>query len=370
MKINRIAELKVKKIVRINYIVLMQIVLLTFFVLIAFNIKSIVENDLYRYYEWSREYAQRPFVSLVKETRLDSKIVVALFWFAGKINCLGLIPAITVLVVYGIAFWIIYDTGKSLEIKQEIVYYLVFATSLMQFSSIASNVRNVMAFAILALASYRDLYKNKKNILTMFLYLLPCGLHITAVIFILARIFLPVYKKFRWYCVGVLIFIPPCVELLFSHSYLFKKFPFIKALIEKAHYYYFSFGETEWGRAVAQSGFEQSRKTVFFLVTVMLLLLSFCAVKKIRKIAPKYINAVLYAEISVLLTITSMYIPVPTYFRFSIIMLILYSITFFLVMKFHIQKRGLIPIMYAGYSIIVLYGLMSQLYHFYFNFRF
>lgn len=369
MKTIKILNLKLKKIILVDYIAASQVILLALFVLITFNLKPIVENDLYRYFEMANDYSGKQFITVMKETTLDFKVAAALFWFSGKINCLGLIPATTVFIVYGITFWIINDAGKTLEIKSEILHYLLLSLALMQFDVIASNVRNVTAFAVSALAAYRDLFKNKKNVITVILYLLPCGLHITAVIFLLARILLPIYKKFHLLCISFVILTPTLIKTLFFYNYIFEKIPFVRETIKKAHYYFFAFGETEWAGMVKDSGFEQIRKAVFFIVIIIFFLLTIFVLKKIKSVMPQYINIVLYTEISVLLTIVSMYIPVPTYFRFSVVMFSLCSSTFFLAIKYRIQKHGLIPILYAVYICLVLYGLAAQVYHFYFNFR-
>ena len=346
-------------------------ILLGLLVIVAFSMHPITDGDLSRYYAWSLDYAKQPPSLLFANTEYDQKFIIMLFWVAGKTGLLALIPTMSILTVYAIAFWIICDSAKTLNIKNSIlVQYVILAVALLQFDAIASNVRNVMAFAIVTLAAYRDLFKKKRNAITLLLYLLPCGLHLTAVVFILVRISLPLYKRFRLLSIATILSAPLIISKLFLVRFLFVKIPFLYALIDKAYRYFFIFYDTEWIEKVKNSGFESSKKLIFFLIFIVLLSLSVTTYHKVQKWNQEYMDLFAYTEISILLTLVSMYIPVPTYFRFSIVTLMLFSIIFFYVIQHTHKKGGMILLIYAGYINITIYGFLAQVYHFYFNFRF
>lgn len=361
---------KIKRKTTVDPLFVALIIILGFLAIIAYRLRPIVENDLFRYYAWSQDFAQNTYIDFIKGTRLDSQISFSLFWLAGKTGALGLIPMITVIIVYGIVFGVIYDAGKTLKISNKIILqYCLFAIALLQFGPIASNVRNVTAFAIVICAAYRDLFKKKKDALTLFLYLIPCGIHIAAAIFILARVALPIYKRFRFLGIFAMLFAPIFVVQLYQVRYVFSRITYLVRLIEKAYYYFFSFGNLEWLEMVKNSGFEQIKKLFFCLVTLLCFFLTCYVSKCVRKKSNLQYNISLYTEITLALTLMSMYIPVPTYFRFSIPMIILFSLPFFLLQKYSSERYGVKIFLYIGYFDIVIMGIVTQIYQFYFNFR-
>lgn len=361
---------KIKRKSTIDPLLIILMLLVILLAIISYYLKPIVENDLFRYYTWSQDFAQNPYIDFIKKTSLDSKISYSFFWFAGKTGALGLIPMVTVIIVYGIVFGIIYDAGKTLQISGKVIFqYCLLAVALLQFGPIVSNVRNVIAFAIVSWAAYRDLYKKKKNIVTAFLYAIPCGIHIAAAIFILVRLVLPIYKRFRFLGIFTMLFAPIFVVQIYHIRYVFYRMSYLIRLIEKAYYYFFSFGDLEWLEMVKHSGFEQIKKIFFCLITLLLFIITCYASNRIKKRNIGFYNIALYIEISVALTLMSMYIPIPTYFRFSIPMIILFPLSCFFLHKYCFEKYGIKFLLYIGYINIIFMGILMQIYQFYFNFR-
>lgn len=357
-----------KRIVDKSIIIMLGVWLLL--IIVAYHLKPIIDNDLSRYYTWSLEYAQHDYISFIKHTELESKLSNSFLWLVGRTGKIGLIPAVTVAIVYGIAFWIIYDAKKVFHISQKYFYiYWAFVFLLFPYTAIASNVRNVIAFSIISLAVYFDFVKKRKKIIVIPLYIIPCSIHISSLLFIVLRLAIPIYKKLRSLGLFIALMLPLFIKLLYQNINHIKLFSLGKRFIQKAYNYYFNFGNKEWVDKVSASGYEQSRKLIFFLLFLVLLLITYYTFNLVKRKHMPYINLLAYMEMVLLVSIMTMYIVVPTYFRFSIVVLILFSIPFFIMHEIGFPKRGIMVLFYAGYLNLIMYGLISQIYQFYFDFR-
>ena len=94
-------------------------------------------------------------------------LVVTTFWFwlVSKIGDNNILPFMSMTTIHSILCYIVVDSLK--ERKKAIKYFLLLLVLRFPFYSVYSNVRNVSAFALLALALYRDLIKNKRGIITI-----------------------------------------------------------------------------------------------------------------------------------------------------------------------------------------------------------
>lgn len=338
----------------------------------AYHLVPITNSDLFRYYQWAVEYSLQDFGSVVHSVSMEP-LPLSLLWIAGKLNLLGIIPALTIAIVYGIALYIVNDIIKRLNSSfGDFVVYTLFILALFPFSAIASNFRNVVAFSVFALAAYRDLVQNKKNILTGLLYIIPCGIHITALLLLGLRAVLGLYKRMRVISAMLVLLVPNILKLLYMHIDRFSFIPMIGKVILKAYNYFYNFDNLEWVEKVKHSGYEQSRKLIFFFAFLIMLLITYYVSHRNKQLKSRklYENIIAYVEMVLLLSLTSSQIIVPTYFRFSLIAIMLFSVVFFLASSNFRRRKGILLLFYAGYFNFIIYGFASQLYQFYNEYRF
>lgn len=126
----------------------------------------------------------------------DLPIIKGMFYLISKLPYNNFLQMIAVFIDY--TFLIL--TIKAILGKRE-RRFRVFATfffvhfAMSSFPSTISGVRNTMAFSILFLAVVRDILQDKKNILTLLLYIIPLGIHTSTVIVIILRLICLILSK-------------------------------------------------------------------------------------------------------------------------------------------------------------------------------
>ena len=195
-----------------------------------------------------------------------------LVWLVAKTGNFPLLPAISTGIVYYVAMYI---TAKTAEVhnQEDNIKWLVLAQLLLlPLVSIAHNVRNVLAFALLTAALYRDIYLKKMNICTCLLYVAGALMHTTAILLILVRVVLPIIRKSYLLIVFGVICLGAVLNIGYTHSYLFEKIPIIQKVIVKAHNY-LGDSNSEYGQIIAASSYQRVLRLVFILLTFFVVVL-------------------------------------------------------------------------------------------------
>lgn len=248
---------------------------LALFFLVGYSIEPNYENDLIRYFYMLEESRFRDFSESL--TWMDDGLFIKnfVFWFIGCFFDNHLLPAFSTCIVYGVGFFLIV---KSVNRDAK----LLRITVLMQFCffpllEIVSNVRNVSAFAIFALALYREFFLHKKNILTYVLYILPCFIHVTGILMLIFRGIVLVLNK-RLYIIWGISFIVPTLAVLVYESGIWKiGNSDINNLLMYAitKTYTVSMSNSEYALTMQQSGYEISTAIIMSVVSIILMLLIF-----------------------------------------------------------------------------------------------
>lgn len=135
---------------------------------LAYNAVPAGTDDLARYFkyiEWMREGGKETFDELVNEDILDWKsfrVTAYICYFVSKTSSDFWLPVITILIVYGGAFLVIYRAGRMFNASKP---YL-FVTAMMFISTywfydVYSGTRNGLAFSIAVTAAYFHLLERK-----------------------------------------------------------------------------------------------------------------------------------------------------------------------------------------------------------------
>ncbi len=174
------------------------------------------ENDLTRYFEIVDSIRG---LSLWKAAaRMNDGLPVEnlFFWIVAKIGDNHLLPAVSTSVVYGITAYITLDYARNEGFLEDAWVVLLLQVLQFSFFSITNNVRNVFTFSIVVLAAYLDLYKKKRNLTTILLYLLPCFMHKTGAIILLLRILTAAVRKAMPLVIGGIVFLPSIIVFLYN----------------------------------------------------------------------------------------------------------------------------------------------------------
>lgn len=108
------------------------------------------------------------------------------FYFISKFPDVYWLPTVTVFIVYGLMFLVMYKVAQRFEVNK---LYLFAGTmifiSMYWFYDTYSGIRNGLAFAIILACAYYQLVERKRIPLCMLGYVLACLLHSAGIIFVL-----------------------------------------------------------------------------------------------------------------------------------------------------------------------------------------
>ena len=333
----------------------------------AILLEARTELDLVKYYRWLDEYKEYSFQVLLQQSQINSVIIDIVFWLIAKSNIYILLPLITVSLVYGITLWLICDAESRLNIGgKRLYYYWLYFLSVLLFGFVISNIRNVIAFSLIEIAFYRDLFLRKRNVKTLFFYIFPCGIHISVLVLIFARLMLPVYQKLRWMGWLFILLIPCLVEKVFSWTQSWNStnefIVLFKRLIDKAYYYFFSFDQ-EWRFLVENSGFQKGLRIFTLLVILLFQTILFINTNEKANFPKIYWMMV---EMIGFITLTSFYIPIPVYLRFEVLYL---SLSIPVLMQ-AISLKSISRLLFWGsYLPVTFCGIIIQIYYIINNFK-
>ena len=158
--------------------------------IMAYFFIPIVESDIYRWANIFKEWRLFTFQKIYMYAT-ESSYTPLSYIYMYTLNRIGgyrLLMAVTALIVYGCIFYIMKDYAKKNEINRYVLALtLLFYMSSGIFIDVISDVRYMMAFAILAVCFYREIFYNQKTIVSIFFYLVAALLHVSAWAIIIIR---------------------------------------------------------------------------------------------------------------------------------------------------------------------------------------
>lgn len=206
-------------------------------------------------------------------------------WLIAKTGIFTLLPAISVWLVYYIAMYITGKTAEKYDQEKNIKWIILAQLLLLPLVSVAHNIRNVTAFALILLAVYRDIFLRKINLWTIVLYVFGAFMHTSAILFVLVRLLMPIIKKSYTLIVVGVAFIGVLMNLGYKYSQVFAGIPIVQKMIVKA-YNYLGDSNSEYGQEIAASTLQRVLRLVFIVLTlyIVALILSKSFSKKRLKI--------------------------------------------------------------------------------------
>lgn len=255
-----------------------------FFGTIGYTLRYVNPNDLTRYFEKISKISNSLIETLVND---DQRLYIndILFHFIKIANNDYLLPFIVGFVCYLIVFYVLFDliSNSSRIFKgYEIISLIIFCVGMVPTYSIITNVRCVLAYLIMSFAIYMHSYKKKFNVFTIICYIIPLGLHSSAIIILLLRILSMILKKVSKVAIVFSLFLPSIVDFL--HLYVNRIGlgiigGMLKNAVNKA-YYYLYWNEGGWATQI-----ESSISNIFTRITgtIMLLVFIFIILKNSNK---------------------------------------------------------------------------------------
>lgn len=180
----------------------------------AFGVR---ETDLTRYYQ---------MVNFMKTDSLRSVLLSdadflytkdILFYFVSRTNNVNILAFLVGLIIYSIVFYVLFDMVENSDKRfkiYEIFMLGIISVGIISPYSIIGNVRCILAYSTISFATYRDLVQKKRNIFTLILYIIPIGLHTSAIIIIVIRILSQLLRKFNKLAIVVTITLPKIIDLV------------------------------------------------------------------------------------------------------------------------------------------------------------
>ena len=154
--------------------------------------------DLYRIQTLIKMYYSSYTFSDIFETiqRINFQIYPIYYWIFGKIGNVNLLPAITGVWFYSNVFYILYDSSKRNKWSNKIlILLLMFVIAGGQFVEVISGIRSMLAFSIVAVCLYNEIYRKKSIYVNLPFYLFAGLLHEAAFVLIGIRILLMLIQK-------------------------------------------------------------------------------------------------------------------------------------------------------------------------------
>lgn len=119
------------------------------------------------------------------------------FYVMSRFSLNSLMPFAVVLIVALIGFYIIKDFSATNEYSMQIQAFMYVAfLMLMPWGVVITNIRWITGIALFMLATYRDLYQQRHNWLTLLIYLAGCTMHIAVIGFLGVRVGIYVLRLF------------------------------------------------------------------------------------------------------------------------------------------------------------------------------
>lgn len=279
------------------------------------------DPDLVRYLEMVRGYADLKFLQIFNAGMYKDLYVIDIwFWLVAKTGDYQLVTSISCFLNYLIWLYIFQDFCKQNNISTlSQGMFTIALFGLINFSVVVNSVRGLLAFTLIMLAIYRELYQKKKNILTYFLYVVPLGMHFAAVLILIMRLLLCLKEKFIKILVALIIGIPFYIEyLVYAINYISRGIPFS----EKIQYFtlrclmYLKWDTGGWASIVSSSGFYKLNK-IFSICALVLSAYAFYISKKHNRViwstAMDNFLLIYYA-----FTVTCFFMTTPIYQRFTV----------------------------------------------------
>lgn len=270
--------------------------------------------DLVRYIEMSQRMQNMKLSQAISYMNDGLYVENFYFWIISKTGDYQLLGAIPCTIVYTIAFYITCDTADRYGCQRKIPYYMIGQTMLLPWFSVLCNVRCVFAFSVIGFAAYLEYIKSKKNPFVWILYILPCFIHVTGVVFLLFRLSLFITSKVQWFLSVLVALLPSIIDLLYSRVYSLPIGTVGQTLIKKVYWYFHDDLRSEFSQRISNSLADRFSRYLFVGLAVCFALCILVQLSKCTRANRKYVTFLFLICIS---TVACYSVITPQYWRFA-----------------------------------------------------
>ena len=280
----------------------------------AYCYEPTYEIDLSRYFHQLEYCRTLPFSQAL--TWADDGLVVKnlLFWLISKLGDNHILPLLSMTTIFGVSTYICVDTVKESDVQPYRI--LLFQLMLLPFYNTLSNVRNVVAFALIILAIYRDLVYKKRNVATILLYILPCFIHMAGLAMLLIRLALIIVKKKPYIGLALTLGIPTASIALFERVGRVDLPGNLGKIVSRAIWkaYSSSVNTSNYAVSMRESGYFTACRFVMFFVCGILLIMF---IKQLRSDATNYRDYKIFCGIIIAITMIWIVLGTVKYWVFA-----------------------------------------------------
>ena len=291
--------------------------------------------DLARYFEKIEMLANFSMSQFLSYYDLSAKLDLSnwFFFLISKLNDVHFMPLIVITFVYTIIFYMILDNSTRNELSNKIVFLqIAIVVSFLSFPGVTSNIRNISAFVLFMFGFYLEVYHQKKNTQVWGIYVLSVLLHKTAVILIAFRILSYVIsklksKKILLSITLIFLFCSLTVSVIYHVVHMIPFTVPLTSIVDKAYTYATGFGSDNSYMAYIQGSLFMKLQKIFYLLINLLFLFLFYRNDYVSKIFSfvkddKKQQFMLFYFLNLVLTIGTIPIILPVYWRFSFVSII------------------------------------------------
>lgn len=248
---------------------------------LGYNLFPIDETDLTRYYDMVDMMNGQSLLYVLRTDREHLYVKDILFYFVSGTGDHQILAFLVGFFVYTILMYMFFDTVNRYQLltvhngRFHVFFMGLLMLGIISPFNVIGNIRCVLAYVLICFAMYRQTVQKKSNVLTWLLYILPLGIHISAVFVLAIRIAIPVIKRLNKIFIFVAILLP--VFISFVNDYIRYlngnnwMLGMIRSAVSKA-YYYVNWTEGGWADEVASSFSNQLNRIygVFFIAIILL----------------------------------------------------------------------------------------------------
>lgn len=164
--------------------------------ILAYNVVFTETMDIARVAESMKYWYRNDFMWFINN-KMDMDPLSSLYYYViGLTGDVHLIPAISILIIYGYSFALIDRVSKHFELnKMEMnICTFVFLSNFVFFYAM-SNIRIYMCYAVISYYIYMELVEDKCHKIAIIFYIMAALFHYACIPFILIRVILIKYKK-------------------------------------------------------------------------------------------------------------------------------------------------------------------------------
>lgn len=322
--------------------------------MIGYSLRPHYNIDLVRYYMQIEKLAGKKLSYIFSTDRQRLYVQDILFYFVSRTGNANILGFIVGFVCYLVIFYIFFDVIKYYQTTTDhncnlhILMIGVVMVSIVSPMSVLSNVRCVSAYILISFAAYREWIQKKKNVTTLLLYIIPVGLHASAVIILMMRIAVPFLKRFTKIFISTALLLPILIEFIYEKisKISLNNIPFyyIMNAVGKA-YRYLNWTEGGWADQVENSLSNKITRIYGTFFLIIMIIFYFTNKKNVKNTEHKRMHDYLF--VCSVVALGTLNIKVGAFWRFEALVVFFSPIILMPIVVYEIKKYK--------YLLVVLY---------------